>query len=243
MVIKTIDLKENDKIVYLFSEKLGKISAVAKGAKKGKSKIMPLTLPFCFGEYVVFKGRNLYTINEGEIISSFQSLLNDLNSLTYASYFCELIDIALVEEESNRELFKILVSAFYLMENKAVDFELLARAFEVKLLLFSGFRFNLDNCSICKKRMNSSNFISLEYLGGVCMDCNRSRGMNISYAGYNALKYLIDAPIENIYRLSLNKETKEELYKLLTYVISNNFSRKPNSLDVFNYIKGVEDNE
>ncbi|ERI90233.1 DNA repair protein RecO [Clostridiales bacterium oral taxon 876 str. F0540] len=227
----------------MFSEKLGKISAVAKGAKKGKSKIMPLTLPFCFGEYVVFKGKSLYTINEGEIISSFQSLLSDLNSLTYASYFCELIDIALVEEESSRELFKNLISVFYLMENKAVDFETLARAFEIKLLMASGFSLNLDNCSVCRKKIDSSNFISLEYLGGVCMDCNRIHGMNISYSGYNALKYLINAPIENIYRLSLNKETKDGLYKLLAYIISNSFSRKPNSLDIFNYIKGVEGNE
>ena len=85
VVIKTQDLKENDKLVWLYSENLGKITAVAKGAKGGRSKFMSSTLPFCYGEYVVFKGKSLFTINECEIIDSFQALIGDLESLTYAS--------------------------------------------------------------------------------------------------------------------------------------------------------------
>jgi DNA repair protein RecO (recombination protein O) len=182
----------------------------------------------------------MYTLNEGEIISSFQSLLSDLDSLTYASYLCELIDIALVDEESNRELFRDFITAFYLMENKAVDFDLLARAFEVKLLMYSGFHFNLENCIVCKKKINNSEYISLEYLGGICTECERKRGMYVSFATYSALKYLIKVPIENVYRLNLSKETIQELYKLLSNIIAENFARKPNSLEAFNYIKGVE---
>lgn len=36
IVIKTLDFKESDKIIWLFTEKLGKISVIAKGAKKVK---------------------------------------------------------------------------------------------------------------------------------------------------------------------------------------------------------------
>lgn len=45
VVIKTQDYKENDKLVWLFTEKLGKISLIAKGARKNKSKLMSITLP------------------------------------------------------------------------------------------------------------------------------------------------------------------------------------------------------
>lgn len=92
----------------VFSEKLGKISVIAKGAKKNRSKLFSSTLSFCYGNYNVYKGKGMYTLNEGDIIDSFQSLLSDLETITYASYFCELIDIALNEEESNRQLFKDL---------------------------------------------------------------------------------------------------------------------------------------
>ncbi len=201
---------------------------------------MSVTLPFCFGDFVVFKGKSLYTINEGEVVKSFQSLLNDLDSLTYASYLCELIDIAMIEEESNRELFKDFIKIFYLMENKAVDLDLLCRAFEVKLLIASGYYFNLEHCALCKRKISTSNYVNFEYISGICSNCEKSRGMSISFATYSALKYLVKVPIENVYRLNLSKEVKCELFKLLTNIIADNFSRTPNSLQAFNYIKGVD---
>jgi DNA repair protein RecO (recombination protein O) len=240
IVLKTADLKENDKLVWLFTEKLGKISAVAKGAKKNRSKFLSLTLPFCFGEFVVFKGKSLYTINEGEVVNSFQSLLNDLDSLTYSSYLCELIDISQIEEESNRELFKELIKVFYLMENKALDLDLLCRAFEVKLLMASGYNFNLEQCVICRRKISTSNYVSLEYFGGICSDCEKERGMNVSFATFNALKYLVKVSIENVYRLTLTKDVKDEIYKFLANIIADNFGRRPNSLQMFEYIKGVD---
>lgn len=243
MVIKTSEFKESDKLIVLFTEKLGKVSVLAKGARKSKSKFLSLSLPFCFGEYVVFKGKNLYTLNEGEPINSFQSLLNDLDSLTVASYLCELIDIAMVEEESNRELFKTFITAFYLIENKAIDYNLILRAFEVKLLAYSGYSLSLENCAICRKRINRSNFISFEFLGGVCDDCKKVNGIHVSYPTYNSLKYLTRTPIENSYRLSLTNETKSELYKLLSIIISENFGRRPNSLETLNFYKGADYNE
>lgn len=235
-----MDLKESDKLVWLFTEKLGKVSAVARGAKKGKSKLLSLSLPFCFGEFVLFRGKNMYSINEGEITDSFQSLLNDFESLTYASYLCELIDIALVDEESNRELFKEFISVFYLMQNNAVDYELLIRAFEIKLLMASGYYFNLDRCVFCGKNISSSNYFSAQYLGGICSECENIQGMKISYASYNALKYLARTPITNIYKLNLSKEVKGELYKLLTNVIYGSFGKKTHSLEMLNIFRGVE---
>ncbi|MBC2579238.1 DNA repair protein RecO [Clostridium sp. DJ247] len=236
IVIKTQDIKESDKLVWLFSEKLGKISTIAKGAKKNKSNLFTTTLQFCYGDYVVYKGKSLYSINESLIIDSFQTLLNDLETLTYASYFCELIDICTQDEESNRELFKCLITAFYLIKNNAVDIETLARAFEAKILQLTGYGFNMDNCSICKKKINSSNYISIQYSGGVCNECEKINGMNVSFTAYNALKYLLKIPLENIYRVSLSEETKNELYKVLSLVISQNYFRKPKSLDTLNFL-------
>lgn len=223
-------------MVWLFSEKLGKISTIAKGSKKNRSNLFSTTLQFCYGDYVVYRGKSLYTINESVVIDSFQDLMSDLNTLTYSAYLCELIDICMQDEESNRELFKCLVTAFYLIKNNAVDIETLARAFEIKILQATGYAFNLDYCCMCRKKVTSSNYINLQYSGGVCKECQRVNGTYVSYTAYNALKYLSKVPLENIYRVTLSKEVKMELYRLLSMLIEQNYFRKPKSLEIFNYL-------
>lgn len=222
--------------MWLFSEKLGKISSIAKGAKKNRSNLFSTTLQFCYGDYVVYRGKSLYIINESIIIDSFQDLMGDLDTLTYSAYLCELIDISMQDEESNRELFKHLVTAFYLMKNNAVDIETLVRAFEIKILQSTGYAFNLDYCCICRKKVISSNYINLQYSGGVCNECQKVNGIYISYATYNALKYLSKVPLENVHKVTLSKEVKAELYKLLSMLIEQNYFRKPKSLEIFNYL-------
>ena len=190
VVIKTQDYKENDKLVWLFTEENGKVSSVARGAKRSRSKFLSITLPLCYGEYVYYKGRGLANLQEGKIINSFQGLLDNLEKLTYSTYICELIDIALIEGESNKWLFKEFVTTLYLLNTDALDYELLVRSFELKLLKATGYGLNLDYCAICKKKISVSNYISLSYYGGVCEECERIHGLYISKGTYNALRFL-----------------------------------------------------
>lgn len=237
VIIKTQDYRENDKLVWLYTEKLGKITAIVRGAKKSKSKFLSLTLPLCYGEYMVYKGKNLYTLQEGNIINSFQGLLNNLNKLTYSSYLCELIDIACEENEVNKKLFKDVITILYLLNTDALDYEILIRAFELKLLKATGYSLTLDSCSICGKKIFVSNYINLSSFGGVCKECPKEHGLYISKGTYNALRYLITVNVEKLYRLNLNSEIKGEIEKVTTFFISNNYTKKPKSLEMLKFIK------
>ncbi|WP_160671592.1 DNA repair protein RecO [Clostridium sp. C8-1-8] len=237
VVIKAQDFKENDKLIWLFTEKLGKIAVIAKGAKKNKSRLFSITLPLCYGQYVVFKGKNLYTLSEGRITSSFQGLLNNLEKLTYSSYICELIDICVTDEEDNRQLFKDFVTCLYLLNTDALDYELLVRSFELKLLKATGYGLNLENCAYCKKSITTASYINLSYYGGVCEDCTKEHGISLSKGAYSALKYINNAPMDKIYRLNVNRIIKDEIAKITAYMINSNYSKKPKSLEMLNYIK------
>ena len=242
-MIKTQDINENDKLIWLFTEKLGKVTAVARGAKKGKSKFLVPSLLFSYGEYVLYRGKSLFTINECQVIESFQGLLKDIEHITYASYLCELIHISMQDEESNGSLFVYLISAFYFMKNDVVDIEILARCFEVKLLEATGFSLNLDYCASCRKKIDSSDYISIQSGGGICNNCERIDGIKVSYAAFNALRFLTKMPLENICRVKLSQNVKMELYKILSIIISQNYFKKPKSLETLNYIRGVSENE
>jgi len=204
---------------------------VWKGNCHCKNKNFSNTLPFSFGEYVLYKGRTLYTLNEGRIIDSFQDILNDYDTLIYGSYFNELIDIAIEEGESH-PIFIDLVKCFYLMRNKAIDLDLLARAFEVKVLKATGYGISLENCALCGNKINTTDYISFQFYGGICNQCEKQYGTKVSAATYNGLKFLSKVELEKVGRLNLDMNTKEQIEKILETFISLNYRKKPNSLSL-----------
>ena len=231
MVLKVQDYKENDKLLWILTEEYGKVSVIAKGARKSKNKNFSNTLPFCFGEYVLFKGRTMFSLNEGRIIDSFQDILNNYDTLIYGSYFNELVDIA-IEEEPCNEIFVDLIKAFFLMRNAAVDLDTLARAFEIKLLKATGYGISLEHCAVCGKKMNSSDYISFQFYGGVCESCDKQYGTHVSLSAYNGIKFLSKVDLEKVGRLTLDERTKLEINKILTTFIELNYRRKPKSLSL-----------
>ena len=241
MVLKVQDYKENDKLLWILTEDYGKVSVIAKGARKSKNKNFSNTLPFCFGEYVLFKGRTMYSLNEGKIIDSFQDILNNYDTLIYGSYFNELVDIA-IEEEPCNEIFIHLIKAFFLMRNDAVDLDILARAFEIKLLKVTGYGVSLENCAVCGNRMNSSDFISFQFYGGVCGSCEKQYGTHVSGAAYNGIKFLSKVDLEKVGRLALDERTKVEIRKILTTFIELNYRRKPKSLLLLDGFQNTNNN-
>lgn len=237
VVIKSKEFKENDKLVWLYTEKLGKITTIVKGSRKSKSRFLSLTLPLCYGEYIVFKGKSLFNMQEGKVINSFQSLLSNLDKLTYSAYLCELIDICIEDGEVNESLFREFLTCMYLLNTDALDYELLIRAFELRILNATGYGINFENCSICRKKINISNYISLSNYGGVCEECNKEHGFYISRPAYNALKFLSKTPMDKIYRLNVNEDVKKDISKVTQFVIGSNYAKKPKSLEMLNYIK------
>ena len=237
VIIKVQDYKENDKLLWMYTEELGKVTCIAKGAKRSKSQLLSVTLPLCFGEYLLFKGKNLYNLQEGKIINSFQGLLNNLEKLTYSSYLCELIDICVENDEVNSALFKEFMICLYLLSTDAPDYELLVRAFELRLLEATGYNLELDRCCICKKKISVADYISLSHYGGVCDECNKEYGFFISKPAYNALRFLKNTSMDKVYRLNVNDEIKKQMERVITNIIANNYSKRPKSLEMLSYIK------
>ena len=237
VIIKVQDYKENDNLLWIYTEELGKVTCIAKGAKRSKSQLLSVTLPLCFGEYLLFKGKNLYNLQEGKIINSFQGLLNNLEKLTYSSYLCELIDICVENDEVNSALFKEFMICLYLLSTDALDYELLVRAFELRLLEATGYNLELDRCCICKKKISVADYISLSHYGGVCDECNKEYGFFISKPAYNALRFLKNTSMDKVYRLNVNDEIKKQMERVITNIIANNYSKRPKSLEMLSYIK------
>ena len=57
IVLKSVTYKENDLILTIFTRKLGKISAIARGAKKSKSSLLSSSQIFAYANFTLKKRR------------------------------------------------------------------------------------------------------------------------------------------------------------------------------------------
>ena len=79
IIISENNLGDYDKMLTMLTPGLGKISCVAKGARRQKSALLAGTQFLCFGEYMMYKGANTYNINSCETIEVFYNLRTDLD--------------------------------------------------------------------------------------------------------------------------------------------------------------------
>ena len=55
LVIRTTDVRESDRLITIFTEEMGVISAMAKGARSLKSRQMSSTMQFCYASFVLYR--------------------------------------------------------------------------------------------------------------------------------------------------------------------------------------------
>ena len=63
IIIAENNLNDYDKMLTILTPGLGKIGCVAKGARRTKSSLLAGTQFLCFGEYMIYKGSNLYNMS------------------------------------------------------------------------------------------------------------------------------------------------------------------------------------
>ena len=105
IVLQTLDYKDNDKLLTLFSPTLGKITAGIRGVKKPKARLSFAAQPFCFAEYVLAEKGGRYTVTSAYLHESFFELREDITRFYAACAAAEICRALSVENEAHEGLF------------------------------------------------------------------------------------------------------------------------------------------
>ncbi|MFX0559148.1 DNA repair protein RecO [Tepidibacillus infernus] len=166
IVIRTVDYGETNKIITLYTRTHGKVSLMARGAKKTKSRFSSMSQVFSYGEYIFFLGKEMGSLNQAEHIRMFPTFHTDIEKTAYAAYLIELIDKMTESNDPNPFLFQQLLAGLELID-EGKDEEVIARIFEMKILYISGYRPHLHSCAICGSEEALSGF-DIRHGGLVC---------------------------------------------------------------------------
>ncbi|HEX6262945.1 MAG TPA: DNA repair protein RecO [Actinomycetota bacterium] len=169
IVLGSFKLGEADKILTILTQEEGKVRAVAKGIRRTKSRFGARLEPFTHVDLLLYRGRNLDTVTQAEILAAFRRIREDYALFAAGEAMLEAADKVAEEHERNVRLFLLLRKGLQALDAGPADPAAVAEAFLLKLLGLSGFGPILGACAACGGGPVTR--FSNEQGGSVCEAC------------------------------------------------------------------------
>jgi len=213
IVLKHLNIGEGDRIVTFYTPHLGKLRAVARGAREIKSHLAGHLEPLTRCRVLVHQGRTLHTISQCETIESNLALREDLWRLTRSLYLAELVERFAQEGQENEPLYLLFQDCLAELAT-AANADLLLRFFEMQLLGLTGFEPELAACVECRTVLTpTSHFFSASAGGVLCGDCRNRFSLHrpLSLNALKVLRFLAAANLSQTANLRLPESLAMEL--------------------------------
>jgi DNA repair protein RecO (recombination protein O) len=180
LVLRTRPFGESDKIVSFLTQSHGKLTGIAKGAKRSKRRFVNSLEPFSLVtlRFADRPHRSLIFVQACDLIRVYKTLITTLEKIAHASYLVEITDELTREREENGILFHFLCEALNFIDQRGVSTSLLV-FLELQLLRHFGYQPMLERCSRCQKiwRFGNSAQWRFSYRDGglICEPCSGLR--------------------------------------------------------------------
>jgi DNA repair protein RecO (recombination protein O) len=175
VVLRSIRFGEADRILHLYSAERGRIGAIAKGARKPRSRFGGRLEPFFRLSLVLYEGRSeLLTVTAAETLAGHPRLREHAGALDGAARACEAVARVFDDGDPHAGVYHLLANELALLDHEpARASRANALAFRLKLLLAAGFAPQLAACASCGERDHLAGFSGAAG-GVVCAACEAS---------------------------------------------------------------------
>jgi DNA repair protein RecO (recombination protein O) len=138
MVLKASPVGEYDRRLVILTREFGKITAFARGARRPGNSLMAVSNPFVFGKFLLYEGRDAYTLAGAEVKNYFIEIAGDVEAACYGSYFLEFADYYGREGLEAEETLKLLYQSMRALLSEKLPNRLVKAVFELKLMEING---------------------------------------------------------------------------------------------------------
>lgn len=218
IVLKSRSYGESNKIVTIMTREAGKVTVMARGAKKPTSRLAGVTQTFMHGLYVVQRSSGMGTLQQGEHLASMRHIQTDIVATAYASYIVELLDRIVEEGSPEPFAFEVLQQALHAIEEE-YDPEAIALFVDWKLLPYTGVQPILHACASCGAIEGEFAF-SFAQGGYLCHRCFHLDPyiIRLTPTQLKLIRMFYSVPIDQIGKLDLKKGTKQFIKKIVSTI-------------------------
>lgn len=240
IVINRSDYRESDSLLVVYTKDFGKLSLVARGAKKLNSKLSGHLEPLNSVDILIIKGRGFDYIGSALVRQSFLNLKEDLNKLYYAGLALRNFNFLVRDNQPDEDLFYLLERFLEVLDSYPPDElskengELLYIFFALKLLAELGYNPEMYECLSCREKIVAGvNYFNLKNGGLICGNCfekefaaYKQQGikpieiLTISDNCIKLMRFMIDNKLDVAKKLRLDKKVIKELSILVNNFLS-----------------------
>lgn len=233
IILRQREFKDSDKLLSIFTEKEGKITAIAKGVKKTKSSLRACVQPFCHSFLYFSQGKSMDLITQAKLIDFYGNSRQDLERALHCFYLMELLDKSLQERVPLPDLYQTLAAVLEAINEQGLN-PLFIRYFESQLLVKLGYKPVLKQCVVCGQKPKGQFKFGLAEGGLICPDCIAAGEFNpmLSLSGetIGLLGLLTEGGIQALSRVKVSpaglKQLELLLEKYLEYHLDRRFKMK-----------------
>jgi len=207
IIIRRRNFGEADRLLTIYTEKRGKITAIAKGVRRIKSKLAGHLELFYLSDFIIAEGKNIDTITAVETIQRFDSWREELQEINKAYYFAEAIDKFVADNEEYQRIFILLKSCLHVLNNNN---KLLLLYFELNLLKELGHEPQFSYCARCHEKLDVEKIgFSAEAGGLVCSKCYlKNQDKIITVKEVKIIRLLLNNEVNIIDKINLPSDLK-----------------------------------
>ncbi len=202
VVLRSIEYSDTSLIVRLFTEIYGKVTVMARGARRPKHALQGmLSVPNRLAvEYRHKDGRDIQTLVGAELTGWYAALATDLGRSAAAMLLVEMLDRAVQVADPQPLLFRLITASLEQLDTTKGDCSTVVHFYQLHLARQLGFALQLDECPRCGRQVQVA---VLDPLGGdlVCVRCRPSGSPRLGTAALGYLRDLAATHISELTRL------------------------------------------
>jgi DNA repair protein RecO (recombination protein O) len=198
VVLRSMRFGEADRILHVYTPHRGRISAIAKGVRRTRSRFGGRLEPFFHLRLLLHEGRSdMMTVTGAETVQSHPRLREDAAGLDSAARACDAVSRLFEAGDPHPQVFHLLCNELALLEREPAQATLANQlAFRLKLLVAAGLAPQLGSCASCGEREHLVGFSGAA--GGVVCDACEGGGFALDEESHGFLTGALAQPLAQV---------------------------------------------
>lgn len=213
LVLREVKYGEADKILTLLTPEHGVVSALAKGSLRLKNKLFSACGLFCYSEFTLFPGKNLFTVDEAQVKRVFHGLSDSIEAMSLAMYLTEFAQTLSPTGAEAEQLLRLLLNSLHLISEKKTPLPQVKAVFELRAMSECGFLPQLLCCARCSKYDGGAFYLDANEGYLLCADCAAQEGKqpNLDAGALYAVRHICLVEDKKIFAFTLAPQSMRRL--------------------------------